>query len=419
MLHYFYRTLTIQVKPSSKEEYTFYDDLCFKAKNLYNLALYHERQLYTKTYQLITHFQLYKLLSDTEARKELPAQSASELLKSVYAEMKSFTQANKQFYKHPEKFKARPRLPKYKHKSKGRYVLTFNRQQLRFEKGQRINYIVLPGKRTNNHKIRIPQNINPEDIQSLRIIPQNQRIKLEIVYNKEINIPEDKQNLKYVAGLDLGLDNFAAISVYGPNITPLLLNGKGLKSYNKYFNKRLSYLQSRAKQCNNSNSTKRIQRLNNSRSNYLNTWMHTASRRVVQYLVQNRVGSLVIGTNKDWKKDGHSVKKANQTFIQIPYQQFIKILTYKAQEQGITVYHTEESYTSGTSFLDNETPTKDFYDKSRRIHRGLFRSTQGNVINADTNAAYQIIKKVFPAATYQVDGYGIVGCNTHPVKLSI
>lgn len=413
MQHFYYRTLTIQVKPSNKEEYKFFDGLCFKAKNLYNQALYTERHIYFQYQKFLSNFEMYKLLSDTEAFKALPAQECSEILKLVYIELKSFQAATKEYNNHPEKFKGRPRLPKYKHKTKGRYTLNFGLQQLRFKGG----YIILP-KKLANHQIKIPKHINTDSIQALRIVPQNQRIKLEIIYNKAINVP-DKPKPSYVAGLDIGIDNFAAIAVYGPNIPPILLNGKGLKSYNKYFNKKLAYLKSRAKLCNNQDTTKRIQRLFNSRSNYINTWMHTASKRIVEYLVQNQVGHLVIGTNKGWKQSSPLSKKVNQTFVQLPYQQFINILTYKAQEQGITVYHQEEFYTSGTSFIDNEPPTKDFYNKSRRIHRGLFKSNQNQLINADINAAYQIIKKVFPTATYSVDGHGIVGCNTHPVKLTI
>ena len=413
MQHYFYRTLTIQVKPSNPI-YKFLDDLTFKAKNLYNQALYTERQIYFQYQKFLSNFEMYKLLSDTEAFKALPAQECSEILKMVYTELKSFQAATKEYNRHPEKFKARPKLPKYKHKTKGRYTLNFGLQQLRFKDG----YIILP-KKLDNHKIKLPKHINPEGVQCLRVVPQNQRIKIEIIYNKPINIPNIKENLKHIAGLDLGIDNFAAIAVYGPNKTPLLLNGKGLKSYNKYFNKRLAYLQSRAKLENNQYTTKRIQRLYNKRSNYFNTWMHTASKRIVQYLTQNQVGHLIIGINKGWKQESSLSKQANQTFIQIPYQQFINILTYKAQEQGITVYHQEESYTSGTSFLDNEPPTKDYYNKSRRIHRGLFRSNQNQFINADINAAYQIIKKVFPTARYSLPDHGILGCNTHPVKLTI
>lgn len=419
MVHYYYRTQQIIVRKSNPD-YQFFDNLCFKAKELYNLALYTERQIYfgqidpnTKG-KFLHNFNLYKMLDTETIIKEHTSNFINEVLKQVYQDCKAFQAATRAYNKQPERFKGRPKLPHYKHKTNGRCTVNFGKDKL----GSRNpGYITLP-KKYQSFKVKIPKHINQEDIQCLRIVPQNQRIVLEIVYSKPIEEP-DTTNLKYTAGVDLGVDNFATIAVYGPHINPIILNGKGLKSYNKYFNKRLSYLQSQAMACNGLHTTAHIQRIYNKRQNYINTWMHTASKRTVEYLVQNQVGYLVIGTNEGWKQSSPLSKVVNQTFIQIPYQKFIDQLTYKAQEQGIKVYHTEESYTSGTSFLDNEAPIKENYNKSRRIHRGLFKSNEGCLINADVNAAYQIIKKVVPKALYSIEGYGIVGCNTHPVKQTI
>ena len=87
------------------------------------------------------------------------------------------------------------------------------------------------------------------------------------------------------------------------------------------------------------------------------------------------------------------------------------MIEYKAKEKGIAVILIEESYTSGTSFLDGEAPTKENYDKSRRVHRGLFKANDGRKINADVNGAFQIMKKVFP----NVSTDGIEGVVLRPV----
>lgn len=81
-------------------------------------------------------------------------------------------------------------------------------------------------------------------------------------------------------------------------------------------------------------------------------------------------------------------KKVNQSFVGIPHQDFINKIIYKAENVGIKVILIEESYTSGTSFLDGELPIKENYNKSRRIFRGLFRSNKRKLINADLNGAY-------------------------------
>ena len=91
------------------------------------------------------------------------------------------------------------------------------------------------------------------------------------------------------------------------------------------------------------------------------------------------------------------------------------MLKYKCELEGINFITTEESYTSGTSLLDDELPIKSNYNKSRRIKRGLFKSNNGTFINADVNGACQIIKKVFPKAF--VDG--IEGVALHPVRLNL
>ena len=92
-----------------------------------------------------------------------------------------------------------------------------------------------------------------------------------------------------------------------------------------------------------------------------------------------------------------------------------EMVQYKAQNAGLNVILTEESYTSGTSFLDNEQLVKENYNKSRRKERGLFISNRGIKINADVNGAYQIMKKVFP----NVSADGIEGVALHPVRVSV
>ena len=143
--------------------------------------------------------------------------------------------------------------------------------------------------------------------------------------------------------------------------------------------------------------------------------MHKISKFIVTSALSNDIHTIVIGNNKDWKRDISLGKRVNQSFVNIPHQKLIEKVIYKARNVGINVILTEESYTSGTSFLDEEAPNKEFYDKKRRIRRGLFVSNQGISINADVNAAYQIMKKVFPNVF--VDG--IEGVVLHPVRVDI
>ena len=158
-----------------------------------------------------------------------------------------------------------------------------------------------------------------------------------------------------------------------------------------------------------------MNRLTIKRNNKIEDFIHKASKFVIDCALESNVSVIVIGNNKDWKRESKMSKKVNQSFVGIPHQEFIKKIIYKAENVGIKVVLTEESYTSGTSFLDNEDPVNKNYDKSRRKYRGLFISNKGIKINADCNGAYQIMKKVFP----NVFTNGIEGVGLHPIRVNI
>lgn len=159
----------------------------------------------------------------------------------------------------------------------------------------------------------------------------------------------------------------------------------------------------------------RLQKFTDKRNNKVNDFIHKASKALIDMALESDVSVIVIGNNKNWKRESQMSKKVNQSFVGLPHQELINKIIYKAENVGINVVLTEESYTSGTSFLDNEEPIKENYDKSRRKFRGLFVSNQGIEINADVNGSYQIMKKVVPNAF--VDG--IEGVGLHPVRLNI
>ena len=115
---------------------------------------------------------------------------------------------------------------------------------------------------------------------------------------------------------------------------------------------------------------------------------------LVDLAISYDVSKIVIGYNQSWKQEVNMGNQNNQNFVSIPFLTFVNDVTYKAKLKGIEVILTEESYTSGTSFLDNELPTKENYKKSRRIYRGLFKTNNGKLINSDINGSYQILKKV-------------------------
>lgn len=123
--------------------------------------------------------------------------------------------------------------------------------------------------------------------------------------------------------------------------------------------------------------------------------MHKANRLIVKQCSERSINTIVIGKNDDWKQKSKLSKKLNQHFVQMPFAKLIELIKYKAEDLDIKVVPTEENYTSGTSFLDNDLPLKENYDKKRRIHRGLFRNRNGKIINADVNETFQIMRNFF------------------------
>ncbi len=216
-----------------------------------------------------------------------------------------------------------------------------------------------------------------------------------------------------IAGIDLGVNNFATIT-NNIGIQPIIINGKGLKSINQFYNKRKAEMQSDLMKRHGKRSSRALDDLTFKRFCRVKNFMHAASRMVVNHCLKNGIDTLVCGLNKEWKQECNTGKRNNQKFCYIPYDMLISQLTYKCHENGIRFTTTEESFTSGTSFLDGEQPESSFYNKSRRIKRGLFQSVKG-IMNADVNGACQIIKKVSSNAFI---GYEVVA-DLQPVILNV
>ena len=410
--------------------YELFADLTIKSKNLYNLALYTERQYYFEHKKIISKLTLQTMLKETDAFKQLPSKTSQMITHQVYQDMNSFLRATNEYYKDQSKLLEKPRIPGYKDKSNGRNIVTFDYQQLRILDTRELRLpnnlgtLEIPSCLVSKQLVLKPHTESNTDLSydpqaeliQLRIIPRfNLEFQLEFIYNEKIKL-EPKQTIEtYIASIDLGLDNFAAIVFYKPHTQPILINGKGLKSYNRNYNKKLESLKSQ-ESLDGHKATKRIQTLHLKHQRYIETWMHKTSRFIVNQLKSNGIQCLVIGQNKSQKQSINLEHKTNQNFVQIPYQTFIQQLKYKCIEAGIQFIEVEESYTSGTSFLDNELPIKENYNKSRRMYRGLFVTNNGSRINADINAAYQILKKV-PAFAPYIQALPTLEYN--PIKINI
>jgi putative transposase len=214
----------------------------------------------------------------------------------------------------------------------------------------------------------------------------------------------------------LGLRNTVTIA---NNIgeKPIAVKGGALKSINQYYNKERARLQSAYDQ-QGIKTGSRLLKLTEKRNRKIKDFFHKLSRGIVKWCVGHDVGTIVVGYNGGgWKQRLNLGRRNNQNFVQIPFQKLLQQVCYKAEEAGITVLVREENHTSKCSFLDLEPLGHHEEYTGRRISRGLFRSNKGVVINADVNAAYNIIRKAFPKA-FTADGIeGVIGL--HPARMDL
>jgi putative transposase len=257
-------------------------------------------------------------------------------------------------------------------------------------------------------QLRIDIHTTQDHVRQVRIVPRQGYYVVEIVYERTI----DPQPVDYdtIAGIDLGIDNVITLTSNQSEITPIAMNGRVIKSINQFYNKERARLQSFL----GNRTSHRIQAFTVKRNRKIKHLLHVISRNVIDHLVSHGIGTLVIGYNEGWKQAVNLGRQTNQKFVQIPFMQLVHMLTYKAQLLGLQVVLQEESYTSKCSFFDGETIMKHARYLGRRIRRGLFRTSDGLVVNADVNGSYNIIKKAFPHA---FDHAGPL--ETHPARITL
>ncbi len=371
-------------------------NLCHLAKNLYNLANWYFRQDFFNLNNFLSYYDLDFILKDKQAYQNLPAQTSQQILKLLIRNWKSYFKALREYKRDFKKFKKKPKIPGYKKKN-GESIAIFTNQQCKI----REEYLCFP-KMVNLEpiKTRIKENLN-----QVRILPRGICYIIEIVYEKEEQ--DLKLNKEHILAIDLGLNNLIT-AVNNNGCKPFIIKGGIVKSINQYYNKQLAYFRSIENKKGNFADTKRIEKLHLIRNNKIKTIFHRISKNVIEYCIQNNIGTIAIGYNSNWKQKINIGRRNNQNFVQIPLLKLVRQIEYKSKLIRIQVKRIEESYTSKCSFLDNETIEQHDKYLGKRISRGLFKSSKGKIINADINGAYNIMKKGFPNAI-SVDGIEAFG----------
>lgn len=371
------------------------NELCTVSKNLYNQALYIVKQNLKETNKWLGYSQLNTILQTTSNLEGqinyrlLKAQVAQQCLKTLDKNIKSYIKSIKDYSKNKSKYHGCPRLPGYKKETN---QLIYTNQACTIKDG----YISL----SKTLKIRIPQYNKYSDklkqFQQVRILPKlDGTFTVEIVYICDNVINTDLDYDRY-SSIDLGLNNLATIVM--DDEEPLLFNGRQVKAKNQYFNKEISRLKSELGD--KQRTSKQIRRLYVIRDNQMKDIFHKTSRKIVNLLIEKKIGNLVVGYNKGWKDSINIGRRNNQAFVGVPYERLIDYIKYKCEMCGIKVIVNEESYTSKCDALALECVCKHDKYMGRRVKRGLFKSSTGRLINADVNGAVNIMRKVVGDSEY-------------------
>jgi len=379
---------------STDERFDLIKNLCHLSKNLYNASLYDVRQYYFETKSYRTWQSQAPLFSKNKQPDYYALQShlAQQVLMQVGRQFLSFFN---------NKSNKKKRIPKYKDKN-GYNVITFNKvtisRQVDFDEDRQI-YTYTLCKRSYNLKIKSTK----PNVKMVKFVYDevNDLIKCFKIY--EVERPKLKKDNSRYFSIDPGLNNI--VSIYNNiGIRPLLYNGRPIKSINQYYNKTNAKLRSELPY--NIKSSKRLKQLSLKRANKIDYEMHKISTHIINEAVKNNISKIIIGNNVGWKNEINIGRRNNQNFVNIPHTKLFNQLLYKGLLNGIEVIFTEESYTSKASFFDkDELPVygeNDNYKFSgKRISRGLYKDSKGNLWNADLNGGGNIMRKVSDKAAYK------------------
>ena len=326
----------------------------------------------------------------------LHSHTRQQAFKVLEQNWKSYFASIKDFKANPHKYNGLPKPPKFKNMENRKNEIIFTNLAIRFKE----NTLMLSLSKAIQEMFEV-ESLNFEvsnKLQSLINFNKLQQVRIKwdsslkqwyliVIYIKQELEPVHNTN---IMAIDLGLNNLATLTFKDGNETYLFC-GKKLKGINAFVNNKIAYYQSVEMEKIGSDkfkNTKMINSLRRYRNNYVNDYLHKTSKNIVNKALEHKVKKIVIGKIKGIKQN----MNYNKSFVQIPIQRLAEQIKYKAELKGIEVKFKEESYTSGCSAFDLEPIDKKHYDKTRRVIRGLFKSSFG-LVNSDVNGSLNILRK--------------------------
>jgi len=356
--------------------------MCHHSNSLYNCTLYIIKSHFKETGKYIDFKSLYDDIKVNEHYTSLPIKISQQILRLVDKDFRSFFALLNR--KKKGEYSASIKEPSYKKKGV-QFILILPNDQVTLK-----NNIL---KITIKLKIPFTKKINGV-IKQLIIIPKYKGYYDMCLQYEEIkNNPENYDlNENNYLSIDLGINNLCAcFSNVGPSF---IMNGKPLKSYNQFYNKRKAVIQSELKIVNNKHWSILLSKITTNRNNYINNYFNQSVKKIIDYCLEYKIKNVVVGYNEGWKQNVDIGKRNNQSFMNIPHLNLRKKLEYKCNNFDMNFIQHEESYTSKCSFIDHESIGKHDEYLGKRVKRGLFKSFNGILLNADINGSGNILRKV-------------------------
>lgn len=395
------------IRGLSKQQYQTLKELCQYSNNLYNVALYNIRQYFFNEKQFLTYESNYHECKENENYALLQAGVAQQTLKVVDRSFKSFFNLLKKCKTGDYRYHD-VRIPRYRKKG-GYFNLILSTNAINIVNG----YFKLPISREyrklhpdmEDILIPYPERLNGAELKEVRICPHDNGRYFKIQYVYHWYQEKTLVNPDNIMAIDLGVENLATCV---SNVeTPFIMDGRKLKSINQYWNKDKARLQSIAMK-QGMRTTHQINRITIKRNNCVNDIIKKTARYIINNCIEHQIGTLIVGYNKDFKRSVNMGKINNQNFVQIPLGSLRQQLEFLCWTYGINYIEQEESYTSKSSFIDGDIlpeykAEQPYLGKfsGKRIHRGLYKSKNGIVVNADVNGAANIGRKCKQNFTFE------------------
>lgn len=423
---------TLISKKRYPELHTYFNGYALLARNLYNAALFRLRQNFTmkgkeclsaneqqvldeirlamevknlgKPGRYLTYSCLEKMMrtaGNPDFFAGLPMQSAQEVLKAAIRSMKSWKEACQGYRADPSAYLGKPKMPKYKKPGIPVSLTYTNQDCVIYQRGDGTSYLKLPKTSLTMEVWNIPDGI----LKEVKAVPYHGDFLVICTFAcPDASAPE----APHACGIDLGVDNTAAL--VSSNGYCLLYKGGAVKAMNQWYNKQMAALRSIAMKGHSSEEaaklgllhTEQMDALARKRDLFLKDHLHKVSADIVRFCLDHGIGTIVVGVNKNWKQSCNIGHVNNQNFVQIPLATLRSMIRCKAEQEGLTVLEQEESFTSKADLTAmDEIPVykkghPQYQFSGKRTSRGLYRTHDGQAINADLNGAGNILRKAFP-----------------------